>query len=61
MVIEILFWDGNEVSGDWDEVRFDSRAEAEQAGWVIDEVVDQEAGRFKGHRHGEEKKYELKA
>ena len=45
--IEILYWNGDQVSGDWDTVYFESLQAAEEAGWVIDETI--ELGRCLGH------------
>jgi hypothetical protein len=46
MSIEIVYWKGDCVTGDWDAVAFESRERAEAAGWVVDEVVN---GVNKGH------------
>jgi hypothetical protein len=46
----IIYWNGDQVSGDWDEVYFDSHEAAEKAGWVIDEVVN---GVYLGHQEEE--------
>jgi hypothetical protein len=48
-MIEIVYWDGNMVSGDWDAVKFESLEEAIQKGWVIDEVLDADIGMYKGY------------
>ena len=44
--IEILYWNSDQVSGDWDAVYFESLKAVKEAGRVIDEVKH---GGFFGH------------
>jgi hypothetical protein len=36
----ITYWDGDCVSGDWEGAYFESLATAKKAGWVIDDVIN---------------------
>jgi hypothetical protein len=54
---ELVYWAGDEVSGDWDAAAFESRAAAEKAGWIIDEVVN---GNHLGHFEAAERKTRIR-